>query len=66
MRTWNKESFGKIEVNNNSAVEEIKLLDDKIERDAPEERDILKRKQLFESFWKLSRMQEAFSTKNPE
>lgn len=57
LKSWNKETFGKIEDNIQKAVLEIKTLDDRVERGSFMEGHILNRKQLFESFWKLSRMQ---------
>lgn len=66
LKIWNNESFGSIEDNIQKIVEEIKLLDDKVEKDAHLDGDILKRRRHFETFWKFSRMQEAQFIRSPD
>lgn len=59
MKRWNRECFGNIDSSINNIVEDIKVLDDKGERGDITEGDILARRQLFESFWKASRIQKS-------
>lgn len=58
LKAWNRSSFGNMEDNITKVVAEIKLLDDKGEFGTFSEGDILKRREFFEEFWKLSRMKE--------
>lgn len=60
MKKWNMESFGKLDDKIEQVVNETKLIDDKGGSGTLVEGDILKRKALLETFWKLSRMQESF------
>lgn len=56
LKCWNKDSFGNLDDSIQVTVAEIKSLDDKGERGSFSEGDILKRRQLFDCFWKLSKM----------
>lgn len=60
MRKWNKVYFGNLDDKISNAVTGIKLLDDKGKNGFLEEGDVLKRKELFEDFWRLSMMQDSF------
>lgn len=61
MKEWNKSSFGDIDNRIKAATEEIKLLDDKAESSSFSEGDIMKRRELFESFWRLSRWKDSIA-----
>lgn len=59
LKDWNKNSFRNIHDKITAAVAEIKILDDKGELGSFLEGDVLKMRELFEEFWKLSRMNDS-------
>lgn len=54
LKEWNKSSFGNLDDKIQAAILEIKLIDDKGECGTFSDADKMKRRELFENFWKLS------------
>lgn len=61
IKLWNKTSFGKIGDNILMVMREIKQLDEKGETGSFSGGDILKRRELFQSFWELSKMRDSIA-----
>lgn len=61
IKEWNVHTFGNMEENISKSIEGIRLVDVKGEGEDLSESDLLSRREHMESFWKYSRMKDAFN-----